>query len=59
VVDEELSRAVVACPPGSGLTFPGQRGEPAQKTVGAEAAAPLLPQLQELVSCTARRSDLR
>jgi hypothetical protein len=58
VVDEELNRAVVAHPLGSGLTFPRQSGEPAEKTVGAETAAPLLPQLQELVSGNARRSDL-
>jgi len=50
VVDEELSRAVVACPPGSGLTFPGQSGEPGEQTVRAEAAGPLLRQLQGLVS---------
>ena len=58
MVDEELSRAAVACPPGSGLTFPRQSGEPGDKTGGAEAA-PLLRQLQELVSCTAMRNDLR
>ena len=58
MVDEELSRAVVAYPPDSGLTFPRQSREPAEKTVGAETAAPLLPQLQELESCSARRSDL-
>jgi hypothetical protein len=57
VADEEPSRAVVAYPPGSGLTFPRQSGEPAEKTVGAEAA-PLLPQLQELASLKVRRSDL-
>lgn len=41
-------RAVVAYPPGSGVPFPRQSGEPVEKTVGAEAAPPLLTQLQEL-----------
>ena len=36
MVDEELSGAVVACPPGSGLMFPRQSGEPVAKTVRAK-----------------------
>jgi hypothetical protein len=36
VVDGELSRAVMAFPPGSGLTFPRQGGEAAEKTVRAK-----------------------
>ena len=32
-------RAVVAYPPGSGVPFPRQSGEPVEKTVGAEATA--------------------
>jgi hypothetical protein len=50
-------RAVVAHPPGSGVPFPG-RVASLQKTVGAEAAPPLLTQLQELASLNVRRSDL-
>jgi hypothetical protein len=51
------SRAVVAYPPGSGVPFPGQSGEPVEKTVGAEAGPPLLTQLRELASLNVRRSD--
>jgi hypothetical protein len=48
-------RAVVAYPPGNGVPFPRQSGEPVEKTVGAEAAPPLLTQLQELASLNVRR----